>query len=118
MVVETNPTFINLFGTIEYEGEFGVLSTDFTKIRGGAIHRANGGYLILNFIDLIRNYMVWDTLKRVLKNREAAIESLYKSLSLGGAETLQPEPIPIDLKVIIIGEPFVYYPLKMHDEAR
>jgi lon-related putative ATP-dependent protease len=116
VVVETNPTFINLFGTIEYEGEFGVLSTDFTKIRGGAIHRANGGYLILNFIDLIRNYMVWDTLKRVLKNREAAIESLYKSLSLGGAETLQPEPIPIDLKVIIIGEPFVYYLLKMHDE--
>lgn len=116
VIVETNPTFINLFGTIEYEGEFGVLSTDFTKIRGGAIHRANGGYLILNFIDLIRNFMVWDTLKRVLKNREAAIESLYKSLSLGGAETLQPEPIPVDLKVIIIGEPLVYYLLKIHDE--
>lgn len=116
VVVETNPTFINLFGTIEYEGEFGVLSTDFTKIRGGAIHRANGGYLILNFVDLIRNYMSWDTLKRVLKNREAAIESLYKSLSLGGAETLQPEPIPIELKVIIIGEPFVYYLLRVHDE--
>ncbi|MGE5544442.1 MAG: Lon protease family protein, partial [Bacillota bacterium] len=74
------------------------------------------GYLILNFIDLIRNYMVWDTLKRVLKNREAAIESLYKSLSLGGAETLQPDPIPIDLKVIIIGEPFIYYLLQTHDE--
>lgn len=116
VIVETNPTFANLFGTIEYEGEFGVLSTDFTKIRGGAIHRANGGYLILNFIDLIRNYMVWETLKRVLKNQEAAIESIYKTLSMGGAETLQPEPIPIELKVIIIGEPFVYYLLRTHDE--
>jgi len=116
VIVETNPTFANLFGTIEYEGEFGVLSTDFTKIRGGAIHRANGGYLILNFIDLIRNYMVWDTLKRVIKNQEIAIESIYKTLSLGGGETLQPEPIPINLKVIIIGEPLIYYLLRTHDE--
>lgn len=116
VIVETNPTYINLFGTVEYEGEFGVLSTDFTKIRGGAIHHANGGYLILNFNDLIRNFMVWETLKRVLKNRELAIESMYKSLSLGGAETLQPEPIPIDVKIIIIGEPFVYYLLRVYDE--
>ncbi len=116
VIMENNPTFVNLFGTIEYEGEFGVLSTDFTKIRSGALHRANGGYLILNFIDLIRNYMVWETLKRLLKNKEVAIETIYKTLSLGGSETLQPEPIPIDLKVIIIGESFVYYLLRTHDE--
>jgi len=60
--------------------------------------------------------MVWETLKRVLKNRELAVESMYKSLSLGGAETLQPEPIPIDVKTIIIGEPFVYYLLRIYDE--
>ena len=116
VIMENNPTFVNLFGTIEYEGEIGVLSTDFTKIRSGALHRANGGYLILNFIDLIRNYMVWETLKRLLKNKEVAIETIYKTLSLGGSETLQPEPIPIDLKVIIIGESFVYYLLRTHDE--
>lgn len=116
VVYETNPTYNRLFGSVEYEGEFGVLSTDFTKIRAGAFHRANGGYLILNFYDLIRSFMAWETLKRVLKNREITIESAMKSLSLGGGDTLQPEPIPLNVKVIIIGDPTVHYILRTHDE--
>jgi len=64
VVFENNPTFSNLFGQIEYEGEFGILSTDFSKIRAGSIHRANGGYLVLQAYDLLKNFYVWDTLKK------------------------------------------------------
>lgn len=116
VVVETNPTYVNLFGTVEYESEFGILATDFTKIRAGSIHRANGGYLIVHFMDLIRNFMAWETMKRVLKNKEISIESMFKSLSLGGTDSLQPEPIPLNLKVIVIGEPLIYYLLRVHDD--
>lgn len=116
VVLESNPTFTNLFGSFEYEGEFGILATDFTKIKGGAVHKANGGYLILHFSDLLRNFIVWDTLKRILRNRQITIESPLKNLSLNNVETLQPEPVPLDLKVIIIGEPIYYYLLYMHEE--
>ncbi|NLV17432.1 MAG: AAA family ATPase [Syntrophomonadaceae bacterium] len=116
VVVETNPGFARLFGSIDYEGEFGVLSTDFTKIKGGALHRANGGYLILNFTDVIRNYMVWETLKRVLKNRELSVESIYKAMNVGGSENLEPQLIPLNVKVILVGEPFFYYWLRTHDD--
>lgn len=116
VIVESNPTYTNLFGSMEYEGEFGVLSTDFTRIRAGALHRANGGYLIVHFLDLIRNLMVWETLKRTLKNQEICVESLMKSMSLGQGETLQPEPIPLNVKLIVIGEPMIYYLLHTHDE--
>ncbi|MGE5423144.1 MAG: Lon protease family protein, partial [Ignavibacteriales bacterium] len=116
VITETNPNYANLFGSVEYEGEFGVLSTDFTKIRPGAIHKANGGYLILNFMDVISNLMAWETLKRVLKNGEVTIESIMKSLSIGGGEALQPEAIPVEVKVILIGEPMIYYLLYTRDE--
>ncbi|MGE5415590.1 MAG: Lon protease family protein [Acidobacteriota bacterium] len=116
VIFETNPTYNNLFGSIEYEGEFGILSTDFTKIKGGSIHRANGGYLILHFMDVIRNFMVWETLKRVIKNRELTIESVTKNLGIGGTETLQPEVVAANVKVILIGEPSIYYLLYAHDD--
>lgn len=116
VIYETNPTYVNLFGTIEYEGEFGVLSTDFTRVRAGAIHRANGGFLILHLTDVLKNMFVWDTLKRVLKNREITIESILKNFSVSSSETLEPEPIPVDLKVILIGEPVLYYLLYRYDE--
>lgn len=116
VVVETNPTFSNLFGQIEYEGEFGILNTDYTKIKAGAIHRANGGYLILNVADVVNNYYVWETLKRVLKNREITIESISRVIGISNAETLRPEPIPCDIKVILVGEPIYYYLLYAYDE--
>ncbi|MGE5398282.1 MAG: Lon protease family protein, partial [Chitinophagales bacterium] len=116
VIIENNPTYANLMGSIEYEGEFGVLATDFTKIRGGSLHRANGGYLIINFMDMLRNLLVWDALKRVLKNQELTIESIYKSLSLGAGETLQPEPIPLNVKVILIGDHQTYHILSNYDD--
>lgn len=116
VVFENNPTFANLFGQIEYESEFGILATDFTRIKAGALHRANGGYLILHIYDLAKNFYVWDTLKRVLKNRELVVESLGKNLGLLSTETMQPEPIPSNVKVILIGEPIYYYLLYTQDE--
>jgi lon-related putative ATP-dependent protease len=116
VIYETNPTFANLFGQIEFESEFGVLTTDFSRIRAGSIHRANGGYLVLNVFDIIKNFYVWDKLKRVLKNNEIVVESVSKTFGLGNAETLQPEPIPVHLKLILIGDPFVYYQLFAYDE--
>jgi len=116
VIYETNPTYTNLFGTIEYEGEFGILATDFTRVRAGAIHRANGGYLILHVMDLFKNVFIWDTLKRVLKNQEITIESVLKNYSVSSLETLEPEPIPVKFKVILIGEPSIYYLLYTFDE--
>ncbi len=116
IVFETNPNFTRLFGQIEYAMEFGVLSTDFSRIKPGAIHKANGGYLVIRIYDLLKNFYVWDTLKRVIKNREIVIESLAKNLGMASTETLQPQPIPVNLKVILIGEPIYYYLLYDNDE--
>jgi len=116
VVFENNPTYANLFGQIEYEGEFGVLATDFSKIKAGSIHKANGGYLVLNVLDVLRNYYVWDTLKRVLKTREARVESVSRMYGISNSETLQPEPVPIDIKIIMVGEALYYYLLYSMDE--
>lgn len=116
VVFENNPTYSNLFGQIEYEGEFGVLATDFSKIKAGSIHRANGGYLVLNVLDVLRNYYVWDTLKRVIKTREARVESVSRMYGISNSETLQPDPIPVDIKIIMVGEAPYYYLLYSMDE--
>lgn len=116
VVMENNPTFSNLFGQIEYESEFGVLATDFSKIKAGTIHRANGGYLILHMYDLVKNFYVWDTLKRVLKNQEIRVESVSRMIGISNSETLRPDPIPASLKVVLIGEPLYYYLLYSQDE--
>lgn len=116
VIYETNPSYANLFGQIEFESEFGVLTTDFSRIRAGSIHKANGGYLVMNVYDIIKNFYVWDKLKRVLKNNEIVVESLSKTFGLGNAETLEPEAIPIDIKVILIGDPQYYYLLYHYDE--
>ncbi len=116
VIYETNPSYTNLFGQIEFESEFGVLTTDFSRIRAGSIHKANGGYLVMNVYDIIRNYYVWDKLKRVLKNNEIVVESLSKTFGLGNAETLEPEAIPTNVKVVLIGDPQYYYLLYNYDE--
>ena len=116
VIVESNPTFANLFGQIEYEGEFGILATDFSKIKPGSIQRASGGYLILQMYDVAKNYYVWDTLKRVLKTKQIVVESISKNLGLSNTETMEPEPMPLSLKVILIGEPIYYYLLYQRDE--
>jgi len=116
VVLETNPTYSNLCGRVEQEARFGTLSTDFTLIRKGCLHQANGGYLVLPVIDLLRNPLAWDTLKRALENQEIAIEEAGEKLGFAITRTLRPEPIPLDVKVILIGPPDIYQLLLLADE--
>ncbi|HHV79688.1 MAG TPA: AAA family ATPase [Firmicutes bacterium] len=116
VVFETNPTYFNLFGRLEYRSVMGALATDFTMIKPGAIHRANGGYLIIQAGDVLKNPFAWDGLKRVLNNGEVRIESMAEQLRTEAIATLHPEPIPVDVKVILIGSPHVYQLLYTYDE--
>ncbi|MCM8804760.1 MAG: AAA family ATPase [Candidatus Omnitrophica bacterium] len=116
VVKETNPTAYNLCGRIEYRPHFGAMVTDFTMIKPGALHKANGGYLILQVLDLFKNYFAWETLKRALKNNEIIIEDLNEQFRLINTPTLKPFPIPLDVKVILIGHPIFYYLLYTYDE--
>ncbi|MCX6118980.1 MAG: ATP-binding protein [Proteobacteria bacterium] len=116
VIIETNPTYYNLFGKIEKNVEHGMYLTDFTMIKAGAIHRANGGYLVLNAMDIFKTGSIWDTLKRVLKNRLGFIEDMGEQYSLLPTSGLRPAPIPLDLKVILIGNDEIYHLLHSGDE--
>ena len=116
-VVEVdNPTFQNLVGTVEHQVQFGALITDFTMIRPGALHRANGGYLVLDARKLLLQPYAYDGLKRMLRSREVTIESLGQALSLVSTVSLEPESIPLDVKVVLVGERYLYYLLCQYDE--
>ncbi|QSQ08792.1 Lon protease [Koleobacter methoxysyntrophicus] len=108
VVWETNPTYYNLFGKIEGRSQFGAVTTDFTMIRSGSIHRANGGYLILQAEDVLKDPFAWDALKRTLENQEAVVENIGEQYRTMPTVTLKPQPIPINVKVILIGSPWVY----------
>jgi lon-related putative ATP-dependent protease len=116
VVVETNPTYYNLAGRLEHENRLGMVTTDFTMIKSGALHRANGGYLILQAKDVLLNPQSWEVLKRVLKTKEIRIETIGEQYALFSMTTLKPEPIPVDVKVILIGSPLLYYLLYRNDE--
>jgi lon-related putative ATP-dependent protease len=116
VVVESNPTYGNLFGAIEREARFGALHTDFTLIKPGALHRANGGYLVLPARDLLLNYLSYDALKRALRTRELDIEEPSERLGLTSTRTLRPAPIPLEVKVVLIGTPLIYHLLYVLDE--
>ncbi len=115
VVFESNPTYYNLFGRIEYRVQYGVATTDFTMIKAGSIQRANGGYLVVNALDVLRNIFVYDAIKRMIKDGEVRIEDVWEQYRLVSTTTLKPEPIPVDIKVILIGEPFIYYLLYNRD---
>jgi len=116
VIIENNPTYYNLFGKIEKNVEHGMYLTDFTMIKAGAIHRANGGYLVLNAIDIFRPGNVWESLKRILRNRKGFIEDMGEQYSLLPTSGLRPEPVPLDLKVILIGTDEIYHILYQQDE--
>jgi len=116
VVLELNPTYYNLFGKTEYRGEFGAMVTDFTMIKPGALHRANGGYLIMHARDLLTSPFSWEALKRALKSREIRIENLGEQYGLFATATLRPEPISLAVKVILIGVPLVYHLLYLYDD--
>lgn len=108
IVYEDNPTYQNLMGRIEHLANMGTLLTNFTLIKAGALHYANGGYLVLDAEKVLTNPFAWDGLKRVLNAEEIRIESLERQLSLVSTISLEPEPIAIDLKVILIGDRYLY----------
>ncbi len=108
VVMETNATYHNLLGRTEKEAQFGALTTDFSMIRPGAIHRANGGYLIIPVEDLLRNPFSYDGLKRDLRDAKMSIEEPEERYGFLSVKTLKPQPIPLNEKVILIGNPYLY----------
>lgn len=116
VIVESNPTYYNLIGEVQQEAQFGAMVTDFTMIRAGAFHRANGGYLILEARDVLLNPFAWDALKRVLKDGRIEIEEMGQQFRVFSVTTLDPEPIAANVKVVLIGEPWLYYLLYAYDE--
>ncbi len=115
IIYEDNPSLNNLMGRVEHEAQYGTLTTDFTLIRNGALHRANGGYLLLDAIKVLTNPFAWDTLKRALQSHEIRIESIDQLLSLVSTKSLEPEPVPLELKVILLGDRMIYYLLQAYD---
>ncbi|MCW4039470.1 MAG: AAA family ATPase [Candidatus Bathyarchaeota archaeon] len=115
VIVELNPTYQHLFGRIEKEAQFGVLTTDFTMIRGGSLHKANGGYLVIPAEDLVRNLFSYESIKRALKNDCIRIEEPGERLGYITTKGLRPAPIPLSVKIILIGHPYIYQQLLLLD---
>ena len=115
IIYENNPTYTNLFGEIEHITQMGTLLTDFNLIKAGALHKANGGYLILDASKVLMQPFVWEGLKRMLKSSEIRIEPLAYSLSLISTLSLEPETIELDIKIVLIGDRIFYYLLYNYD---
>src|SRR4030042_1077998 len=113
--MEMNPTHSHLFGATEKEARFGTLVTDYTMIRAGSAHKANGGYLVIPVEELARNPGSYETLKRTIANQKLEIEELAERLGYITTKSLRPEPIPFDAKGIIVGESRIYYLLYQLD---
>jgi lon-related putative ATP-dependent protease len=115
VIIELNPTFQNLFGKIEKEAQFGALITDFTMIRPGSMHKANGGYLVIPVEALLTNPFAYDGLKRALKNGELGVEEIEERLGFITTKSVKPSPIHLEVKVILIGDPYLYQQLFVLD---
>jgi len=116
VIVEQNATYTNLFGSIERRVQMGVAITDFSMIKPGSLHRANGGYLVLNANNLFRVGLSWEALKIAIKRREIRIEDPLQMLGYSTSEGLKPEPVPFHMKIVIIGNPQIYQLLHYYDE--
>lgn len=115
VIYESNPTYLNLTGRAEQMAQMGALITDFMLIKPGMLHRANGGYLILDALKVLVSPYAWEGLKRALQFREIRIESALQMLSLTSTVSLEPEPVPLDVKVILLGDRMLYYLLSEAD---
>ncbi|MGD2049382.1 MAG: ATP-binding protein [Chloroflexota bacterium] len=115
VVYEDNPTYQNLVGRVEHRAQMGALLTDFNLIKPGALHKANGGYLILDVRKVLLQPYAWEALKRTLQAGEIRIESLGQMLSIVSTISLEPDPIPLDVKIALYGEPLLYYLLYQLD---
>ena len=115
LVTEDHPTLGHLVGRVEHVSQFGALITDFSMIRPGALHRANGGYLVLDVRKILAEPFAWEALKRTLRSGQITIVSAAQQLSLASTTAIEPEPIPLKVKVVLIGERLLYYLLCAHD---
>ena len=116
IVIEPNPTYVNLFGKIERRPIMGVYVTDHTMLKPGAVNEANGGYLVVDVRELLMNQGVWEALKRVIKTNEARLEDPFQQFGFLAPQGLRPEPIPTDVKVIVTGDHMLYQLLARNDE--
>jgi lon-related putative ATP-dependent protease len=116
VVYESNPIYPNLFGTIERQAWFGALFTDFTMIKPGVLHKANGGYLIMKALDLLKYWLSWEALKRALRDQEIRIEDLGELYGLFSTRTIRPEPIPLNIKIVLTGGPYLFELLHFYDD--
>ena len=113
---EENPSYYNLFGRIDYRATAGVMTTDHTMISPGAIHRANGGYLVVQARDLLKSGLAWDTLKRVLRSGEIRVENIGEQNTPLPTTSMRPQPIPVSAKVVLVGTPGILSVLRRSDE--
>jgi lon-related putative ATP-dependent protease len=114
VIFETNPTYQNVFGQIEKRAHMGTITTDFTMVQAGSLLKANGGYLIMEIESLLMNPFVWEALKRALQNKQLQIEDMASGLGYG-TSSLRPEPIPLEVKVILLGSYHLFHLLQNHD---
>ena len=116
VIMDSSYTYQNIFGKLEYENQFGIMKTDFTMIKSGLLQKANGGYIIFQAKDLLTNPQCYENLKKVLLVKEVSIDNNMDQRSSMMLVSLKPEPIPLDLKVIMIGNPEIYHTLLSMDE--
>lgn len=116
IVFASNPTYYNLLGSIEYRNEMGIMKTDFTQVKPGLLHEANGGYLIILAKDILSIPYAWKGLKRALLDQEISIESIGAQTGAVVSTTLKPQAIPLNVKIIVIGDPYTYHMLYNYDE--
>lgn len=116
VVLERNSTYFNLIGRIEHKAVFGTLTTNFKMIKAGALHKANGGYLVIEARDVLTNYFAYEALKKALENAEARLEEPGGQFRTIATVSIEPEPIPLDIKVVMVGSPYIYHLLMAYDE--
>lgn len=116
VVIESNPTYYNLFGRIEHKLQYGMAVTDFSMIKAGSLHKANGGYLVIDALGLLKNIFVYDAIKRTIKDRQIRIEDVWEQYRLISSITLKPGAVPFNVKIVLVGSPRLYYLLYNLDE--
>ncbi len=115
VIHEDMPKHATMFGRIEHLAQFGALTTDFNLIKPGVLHEANGGFVVLDARKLLTQPFVWEELKRALHSQEIRIQGLYEAMGLPSTVSLDPEPVPLNVKVLLVGEPMIYYLLSSLD---
>ena len=117
VVLESNPSYNNLCGRIEKRSQLGTLISDFTMIKGGSFHRANGGYVIVDVEGVLKHPFAWDALKRTLLEGEIRVEEVFEDYGLQSTIGMRPEPIPLSIKLVLLGRPEIFHLLQHNDET-